>query len=47
MNKVDQTEPQNDGNIWISAKTGQGIDVLLDRIGRFVEEKWLCAKNRL
>lgn len=39
MNKVDQTEPQNDGNIWISAKTGQGIDVLLDRIGRFVEEK--------
>ena len=39
MNKADQTEPQNDGNIWISAKTGQGIDVLLDRIGRFVEEK--------
>lgn len=39
MNKADQAEPQNDGNIWISAKTGQGIDVLLDRIGRFVEEK--------
>ena len=39
MNKADQTEPQNDDNIWISAKTGQGIDVLLDRIGRFVEEK--------
>ena len=39
MNKADQAEPQNDDNIWISAKTGQGIDVLLDRIGRFVEEK--------
>lgn len=39
MNKADQTKPQDDGNIWISAKTGQGIDVLLDRIGRFVEEK--------
>ncbi len=39
MNKADQTEPQNDDNIWISAKTGQGIGVLLDRIGRFVEEK--------
>lgn len=39
MNKADQAEPQNDGNFWISAKTGQGIDVLLDKIGRFVEEK--------
>lgn len=39
MNKADQAEPKNDGNIWISAKTGQGIDVLLARTGQFVEEK--------
>ena len=39
MNKADQVSVQNDGNFWISAKTGQGLDVLLEKIGKYVEDK--------
>ena len=40
MNKADKaSDIKNDENIWISAKTGQGIEVLLEKIGHFVEEK--------
>ncbi|MBO4521262.1 MAG: tRNA uridine-5-carboxymethylaminomethyl(34) synthesis GTPase MnmE [Alphaproteobacteria bacterium] len=39
MNKADQVSAQNDGNFWISAKTGQGLDALLTKIGKYVEEK--------
>ncbi|MBR1777445.1 MAG: tRNA uridine-5-carboxymethylaminomethyl(34) synthesis GTPase MnmE [Alphaproteobacteria bacterium] len=39
MNKADQVSSQNDGNFWISAKTGQGVDALLKKIGKYVEDK--------
>lgn len=37
MNKADMINPRIDGSIWISAKTGQGIDELLKKIGEVVE----------
>ena len=38
MNKKDKvSNPAGDG-VWVSAKTGDGIDALLDRIGSFVED---------
>ena len=39
MNKVDKFPVQNNDCLWISAKTGQGLDVLLQKIGHCVEEK--------
>lgn len=38
MNKSDKAAPADDGNIWISAKTGDGLDALLDKVGGRVEE---------
>ena len=39
MNKVDKTLPQKDNNVWISAKTGEGIEVLLAKMADFVENQ--------
>ena len=39
MNKSDQIPVRDDGNLWISAKTGRGLDVLLKKIGKYVEDK--------
>ena len=39
MNKADQVQALSDGNLWISAKTGQGLDALLKKIGKYVEDK--------
>ena len=37
VNKIDETEALPEGEVCISAKTGAGIDVLLEKIGRRVE----------
>ena len=39
MNKADKTDAKNDGNIWISAKTGQGVDALIEKIAGLVDER--------
>ena len=39
MNKSDKTDAKDDGNIWISAKTGQGVDALIEKIAGFVDER--------
>lgn len=39
MNKADKTDAKEDGNIWISAKTGQGVDALIEKIAGFVDER--------
>lgn len=39
MNKADKTDVREDGHIWISAKTGQGVDALIEKIANFVDER--------
>lgn len=38
MNKKDKVSNMLSDGIWVSAKTGEGIDALLERIGSFVED---------